>query len=260
MQQMSRPERGAKPVPALVRFNAIMDALSADPRPRGVSELARELGLARSTVHGLCKTLAEFDILTRVTANEFSIGPKVLTWSNAFAGQNSVTRVFNAMVEMIKGPDALNLSILSGRDVMYIGYREGSDPLAMRFREGLRLPAVYTATGKAMLSTLPDDEVVELFAVDWPPPLTSKSVRTIDELLSELAETRARGYSIDNEQLRDSLVSTGAPVYAADSHARAVAGISIAMLEGRATPEAIERTGKRVIGIAAELSRRLGAR
>jgi DNA-binding IclR family transcriptional regulator len=249
----------SKPVPALVRFNAIMDALSADPRPRGVSELARELGLPRSTVHGLLRTLADLQILMRVNDTDFVIGPHVLAWASAFSSQNSLTKAFTALADRSGLPETINLSILVGSDVMYIGCRQGSDPLGVRFREGLRFPAAFTATGKAILSTMSEDEVAEVVKVGIPTALTSKSIHSVEALLAELAETRDRGYSVDDGQVRDAMICCGAAVFAAGSETRAVAGVAMAMLSGRANEGDISTLGRSVRSFANELSRRLGA-
>jgi len=249
----------SKPVPALVRFNAIMDALSTDPRPRGVSELARELALPRSTVHGLLRTLADLQILMRVNETDFVVGPHVLAWASAFNSQNSLTKAFTALADRSGVPETINLSILVGSEVMYISCRQGSDPLGVRFREGLRFPAAFTATGKAILSTMPQDEVEEIVQSGLPIGLTAKSIDSVEALRSELAETRARGYSIDDGQVREAMICCGAPVFAAGSETRAVAGVAMAMLSGKATESDTSSLGRSVSAFAEELSRRLGA-
>jgi IclR family transcriptional regulator, blcABC operon repressor len=248
-----------KPVPALVRFNAIMDALSTDPRPRGVSELARELSLPRSTVHGLLRTLADLQILMRVNDTDFVVGPHVLAWASAFTSQSSLTKAFTALADGSGVPETINLSILVGSDVMYISCRQGSDPLGVRFREGLRFPAAFTATGKAILSTMTDSEVSEVVQGGIPEGLTAKSVDDVDVLRAELAETRERGYSIDDGQVRDAMICCGAPVFATGSERRAVAGVAMAMLSGQATESDKSTLGESVRAFADELSRRLGA-
>jgi DNA-binding IclR family transcriptional regulator len=248
-----------KPVPALVRFNAIMDALSRDPRPRGVSELARELGLPRSTVHGLLRTLADLQILMRVNETDFVVGPHVLAWASAFNSQNSLTKSFTALADGSGLPETINLSILVGSDVMYIGCRQGSDPLGVRFREGLRFPAAFTATGKAILSTMTDSELAEVVQDGIPDGLTDRSIESVEALRSELAATRERGYSIDDGQVRDAMICCGAPVFAAGSETRAVAGVAMAMLSGQATEDDKSSLGRSVRAFADELSRRLGA-
>jgi DNA-binding IclR family transcriptional regulator len=68
--------------------------------------------------------------------------------------------------------------MLDGAEVVYLACQNGDRPLGVTFRIGMRLPAPYTATGKAMLSTLPTAEVRHLFADGMPPPLTRASVAT----------------------------------------------------------------------------------
>jgi IclR family transcriptional regulator, blcABC operon repressor len=252
-------KRAAKPVPALVRAKQILDALSEDSHPRGVSDLARALGLPRSTVHALCRTLADLGLLVRVNATEFMIGPHVLFWSNAFESQSSMTQAFASLADDLDWAEAVNLSVLSGREVMYIACRQGRDPLGVRFREGLRFPAPFTATGKAILSTMPDEEVVALMDGAWPARSTPLSVASVDELLLELAETRERSYSIDRGQLREAMVCCGAPVFAVGFGDRAVGGVAIAQVSGTVAVDGVERLGEAVSSFAAALSRRLGA-
>lgn len=89
--------------------------------------------------------------------------------------------------------------------------------------------------------------------------MTHKSIDTVDELRLELGETRERGYSIDDGQVRDAMICCGAPVFAAGSETRAVAGVAMAMLSGKATASDTSSLGVSVQAFADELSRRLGA-
>ena len=127
----------------------------------------------------------------------------------------------------------------------------------MSFRPGVRLPAPFTATGKAMMSTMDADEVRGIFANEWPAAWTRRSVPNVDALLDELEETRARGYSIDDGQLRDAMVCFGAPVFGA-SDDRAVAGIAIGLLSGEVNEESTAKVSNAVRTLAHRLSQRLG--
>jgi DNA-binding IclR family transcriptional regulator len=247
-----------KPVPALVRASEIMDFLAKDPTPRGISDLARELGMPRSTVHSLCRTLASVGMLSRVGTAQFAIGPHVLSWADAFSSQNSVTQAFNDIALRVDRPEAFNLSILDGREVMYIACRPGPDPLGVRFREGMRFPAPFGATGKAMLSTMSDAAVAVLFDGAWPPPVTPRSVPDLAGLLTELAETRRRGYSIDDGQLRTAMVCCGAPIFSAEQGRTAIAGVAIAHIASDDPKVIAADIGPVVAKLAADISVRLG--
>jgi DNA-binding IclR family transcriptional regulator len=194
-----------------------------------------------------------------VNDTDFVVGPHVLAWASAFSSQSSLTKAFAALADGSGLPETINLSILVGSDVMYISCRQGSDPLGVRFREGLRFPAAFTATGKAILSTMSPSEVAEVVRGGIPTGLTTKSIDSVETLRAELAATRERGYSVDDGQVRDAMICCGAPVFAAGSETRAVAGVAMAMLSGRATETDKATLGESVRSFAGELSRRLGA-
>lgn len=256
-------ETRSKAVPALVRTKRILDALAAGGKPKGVSELARMLDLPKSTVHGLCHTLVDLGLMIRVGPSQFAVGPHVLAWANAFEGQSDLTQEFMRIADILDpdllSKEAINLSILTGVEVMYIACRRGTDPLGVSFRPGVRLPAPFTATGKAMMSTMRPEVVERIMGNTWPEPWTRHSVRSLDAFMRELEETRLRGYSIDNGQLRDAMVCFGAPVFnATDDHA--VAGLAIGLLSGEVNEASTERVSRAVRLIADRLSHRLGGR
>lgn len=249
----------SRAVPALLRGCLVLDAVAAAAQPVTVSDLARRLELPKSTVHGLCATLVDLGLLLRRPDNSFRIGPHVMRWANAFTMQTDLTAEFAALCDSL-GPsseETVTLSVLEGRDVVYIACRNSTAPLGVTFRIGMRLPAAFTATGKALLSTLPDAQVRDLFAGAWPAPLTPRSVRNIDALLEELAACRARGYSVDDGQVREGMHCFGIPVR--DASNRVVAGIAVSLLAGRVSAVTTRHGVHSIQTMAGALSARLGA-
>src|SRR6185437_8357787 len=117
-----------------------------------------------------------------------------LSWANAFEGQSDLTQEFMRIADTIDpelvSKEAINLSILTGAEVMYIACRRGTDPLGVSFRPGVRLPAPFTATGKAMMSTMQPEAVESIMGNAWPAPMTKTSVLSLDAFMRELEETR----------------------------------------------------------------------
>lgn len=250
-----------KPVPALVRATRILDAVSRDGRPRGVSELARTLGLPKSTVHAICRTLLDLGLLLRVGATQFSLGPHVLGWANAFQSQSDLGIEFVRVWDELQAfpHDTVTLSVLSSTDVLYIACRNGANALGVSFKVGMRLPAPFTATGKAMLSTMPDSQVRRMFGHNFPEPMSTKSIRNIDALLEELAATRRQGFAIDDGQTREGAYCFGAPVFDGSGSETAIGGVAVALLAGDVNEKSTEEAGNTIRMVAARLSRRLGA-
>ncbi len=248
-----------KNVPALVRAHAILDLVTTAGTAPTVSEMARLLNLPKSTVHGLCATMVNLGILVRRSDNSFHIGPHVMRWSNAFAATADLVAEFSAIFDEIDllTAETITLSVLEGAEVMYIACRNSTLPLGITFRIGMRLPAPFTATGKSILSTMANKQVHAIMANRWPQPLTVNSVPDIEALLAELDQTRQRGFSIDNGQVRDGMTCIGVPVRNATN--KVVAGVAVSFLSVDVDQPTINLMAKNILKVADMLSVRLGA-
>jgi DNA-binding IclR family transcriptional regulator len=247
--------------PAVVRAVHVMDAVAAAPEPLTLADLTRLTGAPKSSLHGMCDTLVQLQLLKRLPNGAMAVGPHVMAWANAFLSQTQMTSEFRALWEQTDAfHDAtVTLSMLDGAEVVYLACQNGDRPLGVTFRIGMRLPAPYTATGKAMLSTLLPAEVRDLFAPGMPPPLTRASVADVDGLQAELAQVREVGYSTDNGQMREGMTCFGAPVF--DAAAPCAAGaIAVSYLTNEIDAATGDRIGQQVRVLADQLSARLGAR
>lgn len=256
---MSGEAPTSKNVPALVRAHAILDLVAGADASLTVSEVAKRLGLAKSTVHGLCTTMVNLGLLVRRNDNSFHIGPHVMRWSNAFSATADLVQEFNAIFDEfdLLTTETITLSVLEGAEVMYVACRNSTLPLGITFRIGMRLPAPFTATGKAILSTMKPEQVRAIMANRWPQPLTPNSVADIDALMDELEHTRQRGFSIDNGQVREGMICLGVPVRNAMN--KVVAGAAVSFLSVDVDQATINVMARSIFRVADLLSQRLGA-
>lgn len=260
MTKISSGENSVGNAPALRRAVQILDLVSELKNPPTFTDIVTSLGLPKSSVHGLCATLVELGLLHRSDSGTYLLGSHTMSWANGFLRQTNLVAEFQQLLNERRELNqfTVTLTVLEGTQVIYLACANSNTALGFTFRIGMRLPAPFTATGKAMLSTLSDREVSQRFSAQWPESLTPHSITTRDELLSELATTRQRGFSIDNGQIRDGMLCIGAPVY--DFSGKAVAGLAVSMLEIEATTEAIAVTGRALMGISQSLSTRMGNR
>jgi len=246
-------------VPAVVRALAVLDLLARQRAPMSMAGLATTLGLPKSSVHGLCSTLLSCGYLRRVDNGTLHIGPRVMGLAEAFVASTTVGGEFAAMWRELPTPpeETLILSVLNGTDVVYIGVLNSARPLGLAFTIGMHLPAHLAATGKAMLAFRDPAAVRALYAAGPLPRLTERGVRTLDELMVELAASRKRGYSVDDEAVREGVFSIAAPVF--DISGAPVAGIAVCLNKAGLTAAAIKRQREVVLRAARALSQRLGA-
>jgi DNA-binding IclR family transcriptional regulator len=257
---MRTPSRTAAAplVPAVTRALALLDRLAQQREPMSLAQLTSELALPKSSVHGLCNTLVSFGYLRRQSDGAFLIGPRVMSLAEAFVSGTDVAQEFAALwADAGAAPEeTVLLSVLSGTDALYVAVRNSARPLGLAFNVGMRLPAYLSGSGKAMLAHQAPEAVRRLFAGGLPTRLTRKGPREIEGLLKELAMTRKRGYSVDDETVREGVYSFGAPVFDATGHA--VAGVAVCINKVMLGADGGDRYRDAVLRVARTLSLRLG--
>jgi DNA-binding IclR family transcriptional regulator len=246
-------------VPAVSRALILLERLAGAREAMSLARLSAELNLPKSSVHGLCNTLVSFGYLRRQPDGAFLIGPRVMGLAEAFIAGTDVAQEFNAIwAESASELDeTVVLSVLIGADSVYVAVRNSTRPLGLAFTVGMRLPAYLSGSGKAMLAQLSPDEVRARYAAGLQTRLTRKGHRDVESLLKELAVTRKRGYSVDEEAVREGVCSFGAPVF--DASHSAVAGVGVCVNKALLGSGKGERYRRLALDTAAALSIRLGA-
>lgn len=247
-------------VPAITRAVAILDLLASTQSTMGISAIARELKLPKSSVANLCSTLVDTELL-RTQDGGLRLGPRLAQLGAAYLGGVDQVRLFQeACARLDVGRDeTVQLALLSeGMDVIYLAKRDGRFPVRLASTPGRALPATCTATGKAMLADLPpEDLAARLELAGALPQLTPHSLTTEAELVRELEVIRRRGYSIDQEEVIEGVVCVAVALPRAgvgDQHLAA----SITLLKPRATASLLRTLAAELTGLAAAVADGLG--
>lgn len=246
-------------VPAVARALALLDLLEKERGAMSLARLATSLSLPKSSVHGLCNTLTALGYLRRQDDGAFYIGPRVMGLAHAFAEATTPAQEFERLWASLgtTPQETLILSVLDGTDVVYVAVRNGMRPLGMAFSVGMRLPAHRAATGRAMLAFQDEAWVKRLFPAARLPAYMNLPAMRRSDLLNELAETRERGHSIDDESVRQGVYCLAAPVRGASGEV--IAGLGVCMQKAGLKPRFVAQQRDTVIDLARRLSERLGA-
>ncbi|MGW0520800.1 IclR family transcriptional regulator [Crossiella sp. NPDC003009] len=204
--------------PAVTRAVALLEELARHGRPVGIAGLARSLGLAKSTIANLCSALEGTHMIRRVDGG-WALGYKVVELGQAFLASTDLVEEFRrvACALPVGARETLLLGVLDGTEVVHLARHDGSQPVRLASAIGHRMPAVVTALGKALLASLPEDELTDrLGRVHELPLRTAKSHRTFEALRRDLRETRERGHAVDDEENTEGVtcVSVAVPGYA----------------------------------------------
>ncbi len=261
----TRPIERTKPAPPLVpaveRAVRLLDHLAGLRSPQPQAELSRTLGLPKSSLHGLLRTLVALGVAARNERGEYALGARALQWASAFERQSDVVAAFHALASRVSalGEETIMLAVLHDADVQYLACRPGTRALAVNFRVGGRFPAHCTSTGKAMLATLPAERVRALLGRGALPRLTRRSVGSVAALMRQLDDCRQRGYTVDDEEMAEGMHCFGAPVFAAGRD-EAVAAVAVSLIKASTTPRRRDEAIAAIGELAALISERLGAR
>lgn len=246
-------EKSALTVPAIGRAAAVLDLVAAASGPVSLAGIVRETGIAKSTAHGLCETLCELKLLLS-EAGGFTVGPRAWHWANSWLRHNDLARNFMRVANAHASlrPYTLTLSVLDGTDVIYIGCRNSEQLIGFTFSTGMRLPAVFTATGKAMLAMLPPDQREKHVPATWPVSLTSASCANRDEFNRQITLCKEKGYAIDHHEVREGMVCYG--VALCNLNGKVVAGLAVSMTEAEARTKDPAQLSGLLANVADDLS------
>lgn len=226
----------------------------------GVSDISRALGLKKATTHRLLASLRRRGIVAQdPQTRRYRLGMKLWELGQlATTGVDWLERLKPFLQELtdVTG-ETTHLAVLNDGQVLYVEKVESTRSLRMPSQVGRRLPAHCTGVGKALIAFLPEEVVRSLVARRGLPAFTPNTITDQVRLEAELATIRARGYSVDDEEIEEGLVCIGAPVRDHTSHV--VAAVSIAGPSSRLRPDTIERHAESVVRIAGAMSAALGS-
>jgi DNA-binding IclR family transcriptional regulator len=250
--------------PAVTRAAAILDVLAEHPEdPSGPSELARRLGLPKSSIANILNALADAGLVRRMGSG-FALGRKLAELGGAYlAAIDLVQEFYDASRELPTASDeTVQLAVLDDLEMTYLARHDGRQQVRLTSGIGRRLPATVTATGKAALAFLDDRELDRRLAtVTTLTRLTPKSIPTIDALRADLDRVRERGYAIDDEETVEGVMCLGIAIPARRPGEGPYAA-SITLLKARATQDRVAALADDLRLLATRLSdpMRLGQR
>lgn len=225
----------------------------------GVSDLARRLGLAKSTVHRLLTTLAtegliEQDPTTggyRLGLVAFELGEAVRVHLDLHAAAGPVLASLREQTG-----ESSQVGVLDGAEVVYVDRLESSQSLRLFTETGRRVPSYCTSSGKVLLAHLPAADLDRVVAHLTIAPLTPNTVADVAALRVDLDRTRRRGWAEAVNERELGIASVAGPIR--DIRGTVVAAVSIGAPVIRLGAARRRELGALVAEAGEAVSRRLG--
>jgi DNA-binding IclR family transcriptional regulator len=223
----------------------------------GVTELARDLGVHKSTAFRLVATLEAHDLVEQVSdRGKFRLGVGVLRLAGATTVRLDLvqeSRPVTARLAQLVG-ETVNVAVLSGREALYLDQVSGPSSLALHNWAGQRIPLHATSNGKVLLAFGPPDLLADLGSPL--PRFTAGTITDPSTVAAELDDVRRCGFAVAVDELEMGLTAVAAPVTGLSG--TVVASLSASGPTFRLPAERIPEVAAQVVAAAREISQRLG--
>jgi IclR family transcriptional regulator, pca regulon regulatory protein len=222
--------RGSGPdfVEALARGLDVMASLGTAAQPMSLREVADVADLARPTARRFLLTLVELGYV-RIEDGAFALTPRVLELGMAYIGGLGLWEVARPHMEALVAQtgESSSMAQLDGGDIVYVARVAVPKIITLRVEIGTRFPALVTSQGKVLLAALQPQLLAA--ALREPsrsrlPPLLPRDAGAVH---SELAQVRARGWALADEELAPGIRSVAVPVRDGAGQVRAAMNVTV---------------------------------
>lgn len=212
-------------VKSLAKALQILESFSVASPELGVTEIAKQTGLQKATVHNVLSTFQQFGYVKQDPKSEkYSLDLGLLQYSFRIMNNQKIRQVFLPYLLQIAAKTG-HLCMLAVPYRSQVFYLESSiscsSNRAMRSIAGESAPFYCTALGKAMLAFLPEAEIEDYLSRETFAAFTDYTITDPQTLRGQLHEIRRSGYAVDNMEHEYGVCCVGVPIF---SNTGAVAG------------------------------------
>jgi DNA-binding IclR family transcriptional regulator len=238
----------------------ILKALGEHPGRLGLSDLADRVGLAKTTVHGLLRTLQEHGLVEQhLDTDKYQLGPQLLQLGNSYLDLNELRSRSLAWSELLstRVGEAVRVGVPHADGVLVVHHVFRPDTSLQLLEVGALLPLHATALGKAVLAYADDDYVADIVTSPLP-KLTGHTHVGAAAIRRELSSVREVGYAVEREEALLGEAGIAAPIF--DRRRETIGAVGVAgpkerLLRRNRLPE----LAASVVETARGISRDLGA-
>ena len=257
-----RPKTKAVPdaVKSVAKVLDILEHVAASKQPVSVSDLARGTGFNVSTAFRLVQTLVARGYVEQQDGQRsYVLGTRLYQLASAYLQGSDLATLARPHLEALRDEvgETVYLVIFSQGEIVQLCKADGPHVVSASIRSSEREPAYCTATGKVLLSGLPDEAFRSYLAGVKLTPYTAQTITSKARLEREIEAVRREGFALDLEEYAVNLCCQSVPVR--DPHSGEIAAaISVAMPKLRFKRSGVPRWRKLLEERAALISQPLG--
>jgi IclR family KDG regulon transcriptional repressor len=225
----------------------------------GVTEIAKQIDINKSSVYRILSTLAQYGYIEQDDeTGRYKLGYKFLEISSKLLESIDLRAEARSYLQELENDtnEVIHLVVYDQGEVVYIEKLEGNETLRMHSKVGKRAPMHCTSVGKAILAYLPSSVVIDILERKGMPMHTDKTITNKDDFLQELIHIKQKGYALDLEENEYGITCIAVPIF--DHLDKVNAAVSISGPTMRMTGERMEQLQIKMKQIGKQISTRLG--
>ena len=250
--------RRAYPVPAVTRAAAILHALGNGQKDASLTDLARGLGIHKSTAHGILATLAAHDLVSRDReTRRYRLGPALVALGRAAGDRHNLATLARPYLRHLcrLSGETVTLHLRDGEGSVILVSEESPHQLKVTAPPGHRMPPSAGAVAK-VLQAFAGPSLRRLPASL--PAYTSRTITDSVRYRQELDRVRRAGVAYDDMEYLPGVRAISAPVWqGTEEDGEAVGALSIVGVGVRVSPEKLRHLARPLCDAARAISKAL---
>jgi len=201
--------------PSVKKAFSLLKTIAASKEGLGISELSRDLCLAKSTVHGMACALEEIGVLLRdPLTKRYRLGFTLFELGRLAYSQIDLKTTARPILEelMVKTQGTVFLGILNVDHVTVLDMVESLQDLKITAPLGASIPLFAGAVGKVFLSSMSAEQALKIINKKGIPRFTDHTIVDPELYYQELRKTREKGYAVDDEEYMMGAWAVASPI------------------------------------------------
>jgi DNA-binding IclR family transcriptional regulator len=189
--------------PSVKKAFEILEAISLSRKGAGVNKIARDLKMAKSTVHGITSILEGIGAIMRdPLTKRYTLGLTLFELGRLAYSQIDLKDLARSIMEelMEKTQESVFLGVLNGERVTILDIVESRQDLKITSPIGTTIPLLAGATGKVFLACMEEEKVKEIIRKKGFIRYTENTITDPEKYLQEIRRVREKGYATDYEE------------------------------------------------------------
>jgi IclR family transcriptional regulator, KDG regulon repressor len=204
--------------PSVIKAFEVLKLIASNKEGMGISEIARELGMAKSTVHGMSSALEELGAVRRdPLTKRYTLGFTLFELGKTAYSQIELKDLARPFMEelMESTQTSVFLGALNWDHVTILEVVEPRTELKITSPIGTTISLFAGAVGKVFLAMMEESQALRIIRSKGLTKYTDNSITEVDRYIDEMRAVKARGFATDDEEYLLGVRAVAAPVVGA---------------------------------------------